>query len=189
VRLARDHPIECRCGQVRGTIAAGAKFTRAICYCRDCQTFAAALGAPAGMLDAKGGTDVVATLPRDVRFTAGVDRLACLSLTDRGLLRWYASCCRAPIGNTPRNPKISYVGLVHSCLGRDPRTLDAAFGPANLITFAEHAKGPVRSSRVRMVTATIRIAGRLLGARLDGSWRRSPFFDRELRPVSSPHSP
>jgi len=120
VRLARDHPIECRCGQVRGTIAAGAKFTRAICYCRDCQAFAAALGAPAGMLDAKGGTDVVATLPRDVRFTAGADRLACLSLTDHGLLRWYASCCRAPIGNTPRNPKISYVGLVHSCLGLIP---------------------------------------------------------------------
>ena len=141
------------------------------------------------MLDAKGGTEVVATLPRYVRFTAGAERLACISLTDHGLLRWYASCCRAPIGNTPRNPKISYVGLVHSCLGRDPRSLDEAFGPAEFVTFANRAKGPVESSGFRIATATVRIACRLLGTRLDGSWRQSPFFDRDLKPVSSPHLP
>lgn len=187
--LASDHPVQCRCGQLRGAVAAGAKFTRAVCYCRDCQAFAAALGQPAGMLDAKGGTDVVATLPRYLRLTAGAERLACLSLSDRGLLRWYASCCRSPIGNTPRNPKISYVGLVHSCLSRDPRSLDAVFGPPEFVTFAERAKAPVRSGGLRMATATVRIAGRLLGARLDGSWRRSPFFDRDLKPVANPHPP
>jgi hypothetical protein len=189
VRLAQCHPISCRCGQLRGAVAVGAKVTRAVCYCRDCQAFAASLGEPAGMLDSKGGTDVVATLPRYVFFMAGAERLACLSLTDRGLLRWYASCCRSPIGNTPRNPRISYVGLVHSCLGRDPRSLDAAFGTPDFFTFAQHAKGPVRSSGLRMATATVRIAGRLLGARLDGSWRQSPFFDSDLKPVSTPHPP
>ena len=189
MRLAEAHAIQCRCGQLHGTIAAGAKFTRAVCYCRDCQAFAAALGAPAGMLDAKGGTDVVATLPRYVSFTAGARRLACLSHSDRGLLRWYASCCRSPIGNTPRNPRISYVGLVHSSLGRDPRDLDDAFGPPELFTFGEHAKEPVPSSGLRTAAATIQIAFRLLGTQLDGSWRRTPFFDRDLKPVANPHPP
>ncbi len=189
MRLAQDHPIRCRCGQLRGTVAAGAKFTRAVCYCRDCQAFAAALGSPAGMLDAKGGTDVVATLPREVRFSAGAERLACLSFSYRGLLRWYASCCRSPIGNTPRNPGMSYVGLVHSSLGSDPRDLDAAFGRPSLITFGQHATEPVPSSGLRMLTATAQIAFRLLGARLDGSWRRTSFFDRDLKPVANPHPP
>ena len=187
MKLAQDHAIQCGCGQLRGTLAAGAKFTRAVCYCRDCQAFAAALGAPAGMLDAKGGTDVIATLPRYVRFSAGAGRLACLSLSDHGLLRWYASCCRSPIGNTPRNPRISYVGLVHSSLGLDPRALDAVFGPPDLVTFSEHAKEPVPSSGLRTAMATARIALRLIGTRLDGSWRRTPFFDRDLKPVANPH--
>jgi hypothetical protein len=33
-----------------------------------------------------------------------------------GLLRWYAACCKTPIGNTLPNFRASFVGLIHSCL-------------------------------------------------------------------------
>ncbi len=67
-----------------------------------------------------GGTDVVATLPRHVRFTQGIEALACMSLSETGMLRWYARCCNTAIGNTPRNFKVSHVGLIHICLQGTP---------------------------------------------------------------------
>lgn len=185
MKLANDHRLQCRCGNLRGTLAAGAKFTRARCYCRDCQAYARALGEPQTVLDEKGGTDIVASLPRFVRFGSGNERLACLSLSERGLLRWYADCCRTPIANTPRDPKISYVGLVSACLG-DPRALDAVFGPPVLAINSESATGPVPTSGFRIATATARIIGRVMGARMSGAWRENPFFDSDLRPVSRP---
>ena len=186
MKLAADHPFQCRCGQLAGRLAAGAVYTRATCYCRDCQAYAEALGEPGRILDAHGGTDVVASIQQHVSFTGGTDQLACLSLTERGLLRWYAKCCNTPIANTPRDPKLSYAGLVHTALGRDAASLDAAFGPSLFATNTDSARGAVASSGVRMLTETLRIIGRLARVRLSGAWRRSPFFDAGSRPVVTP---
>jgi hypothetical protein len=60
----------------------------------------------------------------------GLGRLRCVSLSPRGLYRRYAGCCRTPIGNTPRDPRVSHVGLVHDCLAATAATLDATVGPA-----------------------------------------------------------
>lgn len=186
MRLATEYPLRCACGRLKGTLAAGAKYMRAVCYCRDCQAYAEALGEPGKVLDANGGTDVVASLQAHVRFTDGAGQLACLSLTERGLLRWYAACCDTPIANTPRDPKISYVGIIHTALGRDARRLDSTFGPPRLATNVGTARGAVASSGIRTLTATLRIITRVVRARIDGSWRRSPFFDNDLRPVVKP---
>ena len=183
MKLAADYPIRCRCGQLQASLLAGAPTMRAVCYCRDCQAYAEALGEPGAILDSHGGTEVVASLQSQVRFTQGIANLACLSLTERGLLRWYARCCNTAIGNTPRDPRISYVGFVHTCLGGDRRSRDTIFGPPELANSVEHARGPVASSGFRRLTATLRIIGRLLRARLNGSWRRSPFFGGDLRPI------
>jgi len=102
-------PLRCACGRLEGHVAATHRAGRAICYCRDCQAFARFLGSPEATLDVLGGTDIITTAPRFVQFTAGTEQLQCMSLGPRGLLRWYAGCCRTPIGNTPRNPKLSYV--------------------------------------------------------------------------------
>jgi len=69
-----------------------------------------------------------------------------MSLSEKGLLRWYTACCRTAIGNTPRNPKLSYVGLVHSCLAGSPIELDAAFGPAKAAINTASANGTVNSN-------------------------------------------
>ena len=170
-----SHPIRCRCGTLRGELDVTRSAVRAVCYCRDCQAYARALGAD-GVLDAAGGTDVVATLPQHVRITQGTERLACLSLSPNGLLRWYASCCSTPIGNTPRNPRIPYVGLVHTCLAADAAARDEAFGAVRVRVNTESARSPVRSMPVRTLASVLRLAASAALARMSGSWRRNPFF-------------
>ena len=168
-------PLRCRCGTLRGLVLTSATAVRAVCYCKDCQAYARFLGTP-GVVDRHGGTEVVASVPRQVRFTAGQAALACLSLSPRGTLRWYAECCKTPIGNTPRNPKIAYVSLVHSCLEADTRALESSFGPLRLAVNTGSAIGEVRATRAASVMGVLKVAKALLGARLSGAYRDNPFF-------------
>ena len=39
------------------------------------------------------------------------------------MIRWYAGCCKTPIGNTLENHKISFVGLLHNCLETPERPI------------------------------------------------------------------
>jgi len=169
-------PLRCACGRLEGHVAATHRAGRAICYCRDCQAFARFLGPPEATLDALGGTDIIATAPRFVQFTAGTEQLQCMSLGPRGLLRWYAGCCRTPIGNIPRNPKLSYVGLVHNCLAGSPAAKDAAFGPARLVVNPQSASGRVAPTPLPMLLAMLKILRNVGGSRLSGTYRQNPFF-------------
>jgi hypothetical protein len=169
-------PLRCRCGSIEGLVESPRVAARAVCYCRDCQAFARFLGSPERVLNAHGGTDIIATLPRHVRFTRGIDRLACMSLSDKGLLRWYAACCRTPIGNTPRDPKIAYVGLVRACLPATDEDVDAAFGPAKIALNTQSASGHVSSTPIALAYGIAKILRNLLGARLGRRGSESPFF-------------
>lgn len=171
-----DFPLRCRCGRLEGRLTFTNRAGRAICYCRDCQAFARFLGAPDDTLNALGGTDIVATSPRFVHFERGQEQLRCMSLSGKGLLRWYAACCRTPIGNTPRDPKLSYVGLVHSCLAGTPAEINAAFGPAKVAINTESARGKVASRPLATFGAVLKIMRNVLGSRLSGKFRENPFF-------------
>lgn len=184
--LSTDYPFQCKCGQLQGTLRRAAHAARLSCYCRDCQTSAHALGNASQILDQQGGTEVVATLQQHLRFTAGTASLACMSLSPHGLLRWYASCCDTPIANIVRNPKLSYVGIVHTCLG-EPLARAAAFGSTSLPVNTSHAKGAVAADSIRTATCITRIIGSVLRARVTGTWKRSPFFDADnFTPVLAP---
>ncbi len=178
------HPLRCRCGRLQGSVEPARSTQRVICYCRDCRAFAYHLGGN-DVLDAQGGTEIVASLPSKLRFDAGSDALACLSLSPRGLLRWYAACCGTPIANTPRNPKIAYVGLVHSGLEQGAPPLAQSFGPLRMAVNTGGALGPVRKTPALATAGSLfGLATTLLGARLSGGWRDNPFFDAgTARPV------
>jgi hypothetical protein len=169
-------PLRCRCGTLSGYVSHPEKVSRGVCYCKDCQAFAHFLGKTDDILDEMGGTDVVATLPKYVSFTQGFNALACMSLTDQGMLRWYASCCNTPIGNTPRNFKTSHVGLIHTCLEDPAKTLEGSFGPVRMRVNTKHAKGKPKPMPVSTVTSILRFMGSLIRARLDGSYKSTPFF-------------
>ena len=179
------HALQCECGKLRGQVAAPEKCTRLVCYCKDCQAFAHYLGKPA-ILDDKGGSGIVVAHPRQLSFTQGRQYLACMALSEHGMLRWYASCCNTAIGNIARNRKMAFVGLSEACL-RDPSTsLERAFGPIRMRSVTKSAMGAVAPSGLSAVVPIAGFAAALLGARITGSYRQTPFFNADGSPVSQP---
>ena len=183
--MQKSHPIRCACGQLSGALDGAAWVNRVICYCADCQAFAEQLGHEDDILDPRGGSDIVQTGPRYVTFTRGREQLACLRLTPKGPLRWYATCCGTPIGNTPANPKLSFVGLLHNCLG-DTRSLDVAFGPPRMHVFTKFARGEPKPRQQVSLPAIAGFVSRMALARLNGGYRRTPFFLASGEPVTAP---
>lgn len=179
--------LRCRCGTLTGHVDAVHSAGRALCYCEDCQAFARFLGRPEEILNAEGGTEIVACLPRSVHFSTGLDQLACMSLSPRGLLRWYAGCCRTPVGNTPRNPRTSYVGLVRACLPGSDAAFKASFGERQISIHTASARGRVSPTRVAAGLGILKIMKTVLGARLTGKYKLNPFFLPDLHtPIREP---
>lgn len=178
VKTANTHPLRCRCGLVRGRVRLAGHATRAVCYCADCQAFAHFLGDSDSILDRFGGTDIVAVQPRNVELTDGVEHVACMSLSEGSTYRWYAACCRTPIGNTPHDVRRSHVGLIHVCLGADERDLEAGFGPV-VMRINRHgvADEPPKSPAARTILAIARYMLGTWWARLSGAYVLNPFID------------
>jgi hypothetical protein len=180
-----EHPLRCRCGTVKGFVANAQLINRTVCYCRDCQAFAHFLAREGEILDTLGGTDVIQVLPGNVAFTEGSEALACVRLTDKGMLRWYAGCCKTPVGNTLADFKISFVGLVHNCLEAEAPPLQDSFGPVR-------AWMNTKGARVNPTPRTVG-AGRLLWrlfaatakARITGGYQSNPFFHADGTPIVS----
>lgn len=181
--MADTLPIRCECGTFRARAdIRNHHARRAVCYCRDCRMFAYFLAQTDRILDRDGGTEVVQISQGRLWFEAGRERLACMRLTPRGLLRWYAACCDTPIGNIPTNRHIPYLGLVHTCLdsGAARRTTESLLGPIDCRVNAHDAE-----VRRRYVGAhqgipagtLVRVASRVLGWRLRGDHHHSPFFE------------
>lgn len=176
--------VSCDCGALQGTLDGVSRHngTRAVCYCRDCQAFAEFLQHSSTVLDAHGGTEVYQTLPSRLAITRGRDHLACVQLSDRGTTRWYAACCRAPLGNTLHTRALPFVSLITTCLraGPDGTTPDAAMGPSRGVVFPKGAWGEV-SGRPSALTPGVflQFASRTIGAGLFGDRRRNPFFEAD----------
>lgn len=175
--------LQCKCGTVQGCVDLRKSCGHATCYCVDCQAFARFLGAQDEVLDPHGGTEIVAMLPADVRFTAGVDKIACMSLSEKGLLRWYASCCRTPIANTPRDRKLPYIGVLAACLPK----LDETLGPPRIALHTSSAVGETKSTPLRTFFGVCRIMGNVIGARFAGRYKSNPFFVADSStPINEP---
>ncbi|MET0986737.1 MAG: DUF6151 family protein [Steroidobacteraceae bacterium] len=180
-----DRQLSCRCGQFRASLAAAAPVQHIRCYCRDCQTYAHVLDCADVTLDECRGTHILATVQQYLSFTPDSNSLACISLSADGPLRWYAKCCDTPIANTARSPRFAYVGIVHTCLG-GPVAVTAAYGPTRLSLHTKSGRGAVSSGVLDTAAVMARIMGPVLRARIDGGWKRGPFFVDHARPVSSP---
>lgn len=181
-----SHPIQCRCGRLKGSVTDVNTANRLVCYCEDCQAFAHFLGRSREILDSHGGTDIVQMLPKNVSFTQGTEVLACMRLRETGLLRWYTNCCKTPIGNTLPSYKMSFVGLVHNCLESSEVTLDNSFGPVCSHVHTKYAKGEPKPKPVGIVATIVGNMAMILRARIDGSYKQTPFFlaDSEIPTVN-----
>lgn len=180
------HSILCSCGRLKGILERDRDVNRCICYCADCQAFARFLKRENEILDRSGGTSIIQAIPANITFTESIENLACMRLTANGLLRWYAACCNTPIGNTPANPNISFIGLIHNCFSEE-NSLDKSFGSVRMQVHTKYAIGNDKPESLGLLTGTLRIVGMMLKARFNGSYKRTPFFDSESgTPIVTP---
>jgi hypothetical protein len=187
--MAQDVELGCRCGQIHGwvrDVSPGA-VNRAICYCDDCQAFLHHLGR-ADLLDEHAGTDVVQVAPGTVTFDRGAERIVGVRLGPKGLHRWYASCCKTPLGNT-LTPAIPFIGMSLEALkgAPDNRRRDELFGKVRGAVFGQFATGGAPEGSTRLQPLLIANALRLvLGWKLRGKTWPHPFFDRATKAPSHP---
>lgn len=170
--------LRCRCGEVEGRLenAGPDAVNRIVCYCDDCQAYAHQLGR-ADLLDAHGGSDIVRVAPAALSYTRGADRIAGLRLKPKGLYRWYASCCKTPLGNTV-GPAIPFVGIVAQAFGSP----DEVFGPPVGGILGKFAIGTAPPGSTGLNLGVIgRALRKVAGWKLGGKTWPHPFFDQVTR--------
>jgi hypothetical protein len=152
---------------------------RVVCHCDDCQAFLHHIDR-ADLLDEHGGSDIVQVAPSTVSFDRGSELVTALRLSPKGIYRWYASCCKTPLGNT-LTPQLPFVGIVTELFQQAPsaRPCDEVFGAPRGAIFGQFAIGepPPGSEKlnVRLLARTIR---KILGWKLRGKTWPHPYFDR-----------
>ncbi|WP_141731130.1 DUF6151 family protein [Oligoflexus tunisiensis] len=186
--------LQCQCGALRGQLTglARSRAQRIVCLCDDCQAFAHYLGRAQDILDANAGTDVYPVYPAQIMLTQGVEHLRCLRLTAKGMLRWYAGCCRTPIGNCMAQPRMPYVGMIHCIMNhaQDGTTHEAALGPVHSRVQGKFGIGPLppgtyEKAPLSLILITIRF---LTIGWIKGRHQPSPFFDEKTgRPRVEPY--
>ena len=180
--MSKNAALQCRCRKVRGVVANATPgaVNRVVCYCEDCQAFLHHLGR-SDLFDAHGGSDIVQVAPASLSFVQGRQHIAGLRLTTTGLHRFYASCCKTPLGNTV-GPAIPFVGIVAQDFESEAQKADDVFGPPVGAIYGKYAVGdaPGASSGIGL-RLMARALPRVLGWRLGGRAWPHPFFDRATR--------
>jgi hypothetical protein len=182
--MASDKSAEfaCTCGAVRGRVTPATRHsgTHVMCYCADCRAAQIYLGQDD---PAPEGVELFQTTPDTIAFERGQDRLGLMRLGPNGLMRWYATCCNAPLFNTLKGPKLPFVGI-HVARIADP----APIGPILVRGFMPQPDGSRKHKRVAYMAW--QMFTRMLAARLSGRWRQTPFFDIETgAPVAKARIP
>jgi hypothetical protein len=184
-----DIPLRCRCGAVQGTaLGINADIgNRAVCYCDDCQAFPRALGRGSDVLDVNGGTDIFQMPVDALVLTKGIDKVRCLRLTPKGTWRWYADCCKTPIGNT-LGPAWPFVGVIHNFMALGTAR-DAMLGPVRGHVFTRFATGELTAEQRRLSDKPLFLIKSLLKVlrwKLQGHNKPSAFFNSNGQPLCEP---
>lgn len=165
-------PFACNCGKVHGTLRnitpnAG---TQLICHCDDCRRAVIWLGKPDPGTE---GVRYYQTTPARVDIDA--TQLAAYTWKNEKLLRWYAPCCNTPMFNSLNSPKWAFASISVNILS-DPDAL----GPVRAHAFILKPNG--KRGHTGMLAFMGGFAKRVIGARISGTWRNTPFFDEAGAP-------
>jgi hypothetical protein len=180
--------LSCQCGEVTGVITPTpvGYFTHAVCYCNDCQAFAHALGRAREILDEHGGTRVLQVGSKRMTIDRGHEHIRCMKLSPKGLMRFYAACCNTPIGNVVSG-KIPMIGIP-AVFVEDLRP-DHPVLPVQARVFGRfgHGQLPAGTPGKILPRDVLRAVKQIVGARLRGEQKDSPFFDtRTGSPIVAP---
>lgn len=182
-----DIPLSCDCGSLRGHVkdVTPTLGNRIVCYCKDCQSFAEFLGRESDILDENGGSDIVQLPQAHLEITEGREHIARLRLSEKGLNRWYAACCKTPIGNT-MGAGSPFMGVLRYTLESNENAV-TPLRPIDGYVYFAAAKGTV-PEHVRKTSFSwvkiIRILWLLLKWKVQGLNKPSPVFDEDGKAVA-----
>ncbi len=184
-----DVPLKCSCGAVQGVAIniTPRNGNRVVCCCDDCQKFAKQLERETDVLDEFGGTDIYQTSLSQVRIEMGVENIRCMRLSSKGLLRWYADCCKTPVGNT-MNSGIPFIGVIHNFMdienGRN-NVLGKVRAYVQTIDALGEPTYPNASDKFPL-GITLRIVRKMLIWKIKGMNKPSAFFSDNGDPIVKP---
>ncbi|MFK7837269.1 MAG: DUF6151 family protein [Sulfitobacter sp.] len=167
----------CSCGQVKGSVAqTPARGLHLECYCDSCRAGALYSGA---QLPSGTPLDLYLTQPEHVEITQGLENLTPFVFSPKGIVRWKARCCNVPMFSSRPSPKSAFISVV-----TDRFETPGVAGPVKSKAFVPKEGGKVGHSGILPLAGLLL---RVLGARLNGTWRKTPLYDvQTLRPIVEP---
>ena len=100
------------------------------------------------------------------------------------MIRWYATCCGTPIGNTMASRKAAFIGLIHSCLDR--QQMDKDFGADVAVLNTDTALGQTKPKQRGLLGILVRFIWIVVTNRVTGQYRKSPLFNSSGLPRVTP---
>lgn len=147
-----------------------------MCHCQDCRAAEMYLGQPDPV---PSGVDLFQTTPDAIQLENSTKGMSVLRLGPKGPLRWYATCCKAPMFNTLSRAGIPFSTVLVARLSEPTR-----LGPIIARAFVPQPGGaPNHKGAGRMVW---RMVSNMAAARLSGRWRQTPFFDLSTGSPTAP---
>lgn len=95
-----------------------------------------------------------------------------MQLSPKGMPRWYADCCNAPIATTSRTARFPFAGFIVKRIA-DP----GALGPVTTRGFVPQPGG--RQSHEKLRYAAVGLLTRVAKSWVSGNWRNTPFFNSD----------
>ena len=169
----------CRCGAFAAEVDITPAAIRAVCYCPSCRAFAEQTDAT-DALDPAGGSDLFQVAPEQIRFLRGAENLTWMQMTEKGPARWYTTCCNSPIANTLLTRAIPFATLMSHRLAHPE-----ALPPVGVRVFRKYATGRVPDDGMGSAALYWNFARRAVRSRLNGGWKKNPFFDASGALISS----
>lgn len=187
--MAQDVPVKCSCGKVTGMIrgleAANSNHVR--CPCAGCQSYAHYLGRADDMLDEGGYSNIFQINPASFEIHDGMDQVAGVRITDTGPIRWYADCCKTPLGNTLPRGGVAFLGVLPICTGHKgtSNAVVEMVGPVRAV--ANEKRKQSLGEKLKSWGMLMHLIRLMLWWRVSGGKSWKPFFDKEtLRPIKKP---
>jgi len=163
---------------------------RLTCCCSDCQAFALYLeglgrGNAEPILDQFGATDIFQMPVSKLSIETGLEQLACVRLTQKGMYRWYAKCCNTPIGNT-MGANMPFIGVVHNFMQHQTSRVDEIGKNRAYVQTHEMKSKIPKALKGSSSKAILRSIYKLLCWKVQGLHQPSVFFNLDGSPIVIP---
>lgn len=163
-----DTKLTCDCGSFQASLKQvnPSQGTHLRCHCNDCRAFVRVLQPDAQL---RNGLHLFQTDPDKIEIIKGVEFFECLTLSPKGMLRWYTSCCKTPMFNTPRSARVPMVSVVTETADEP-----SLFGPVLSDAFVKTSGGKTKTTGFPVLI--YRFLKRAISSRISGRWKTTPFF-------------